>query len=267
VPNPLFGLMPSTAAAALRGRTIERWRLLRPYPHFDNVNTTTNEGESWYNSLQLGLQRRFSGGYTLGVNYTWSTFEEATEFLNGADAAPTRMIHPQDVPHKLSVSGIWELPIARNASGALKRIAGGWQLSGIYSYQSGFPIGNFGNVFFDGSLDDLTLSNPTVAQWFNVDAGFNRVAAQQPTAYDLRTFPLRVAELRGHAMNNVDASLLKNTEIVNGKVLQLRFEALNAFNHVRFNNPNITPTVAAFGQISGQNNYSRRVQVMAKLLF
>ena len=267
VPNPLFGLMPGTASAALRGRTIERWRLLRPYPHFENINTTTNEGESWYNALQVGLQRRFLGGYTLGVNYTWSKFEEATEFLNAADPSPTRHIHPQDVPHKLSISGIWELPIARNATGALKRIAGGWQLSGIYSYQSGFPIGNFGNVIFDGNLDDLALSDPTVERWLNVDAGFNRVAAQQPTAWDVRTFPLRVSELRGDTLNNVDVSILKNTEIVAGKVLQLRFEALSAFNHPRFNNPNINPTVAAFGQVSGQNNYSRRVQVMAKFLF
>ena len=44
VPNPFFGLMPTTAGAALPGQNIARERLLRPYPQFDAVNTTTNEG-------------------------------------------------------------------------------------------------------------------------------------------------------------------------------------------------------------------------------
>ena len=52
-----------------------RERLLRPYPQFDAVNTTTNEGESWYNALQVTLQRRFAGGYTMSSSYTYSQFE------------------------------------------------------------------------------------------------------------------------------------------------------------------------------------------------
>ena len=64
--------MPVTAGTAFRSATIARERLLRPYPQFDAVNTTTNEGESWYNALQMGLQKRFTAGYTIGVNYTYS---------------------------------------------------------------------------------------------------------------------------------------------------------------------------------------------------
>ena len=84
MPNPFFGLMPTTAAAALQGTTIARERLLRPYPQFDAVNTTTNEGQSWYNALQTNLQRRFSRGFTVGSSYTYSRFTEAIEFLNAA---------------------------------------------------------------------------------------------------------------------------------------------------------------------------------------
>ncbi len=75
VPNPFAGLLPTTAAAALQGANIARERLLRPYPQFDAVNTTTNEGESWYNALQVTLQRRFAGGYTLSSSYTYSHFD------------------------------------------------------------------------------------------------------------------------------------------------------------------------------------------------
>jgi hypothetical protein len=122
-------------------------------------------------------------------------------------------------------------------------------------------------VIFNGSVDDLALDDPSVAKWFNTDAGFNRVAAQQPSTYDVRTFPLRVTELRADPINNVDLSVIKNTPIVNGKILQLRLEALNAFNRPLFAGPNLNPTVSGFGQVSGQNNYARRVQVMVKILF
>jgi hypothetical protein len=274
VPNPFFGLMPATAGSAFRGPNIARERLLRPYPQFDAVNTTTNDGESWYHALQLGVNRRFSAGYTLGANYTFSRFEQS-EYLNAADPEPTRFISDQDSPHRVVVNGIWELPFGTgrrfgtSASPLIDRIVGGWQISGIYMYQSGVPIG-FGNVIFTGTLDDIAMSSGdrTLDRWFNVDAGFNRVAAQQ-LASNVRTFPLRLDSVRTDPVNNVDLSLIKNTRIVGDKMLQLRFEALNAFNHPLFPGPNTNPTAAAFGSISAstQNNYSRRVQVMVKVIF
>ena len=275
VPNPFFGLMPTTASNVFRSATIERQRLLRPYPQFDAVNTTTNEGWSWYHALQGGLQKRFSSGYTLGVNYTFSRFTEAVDFLNAGDAEPWEGVSTQDTPHRLSVSGIWELPFGRqrrfgsNASPVVNGIIGGWQFQGIYTYQSGFPIG-FGNVIFTGSLDDIALpgGERTVARWFNTDAGFNRVTAQQLVS-NVRTFPLRLDSVRTDDINNVDLSIIKNTTFLNGKNLQLRFESINALNHPLFPGPNTNPTAAAFGQIvtSAQTNYARRVQVLAKFLF
>lgn len=277
VPNPFFGLMPATAGTAFRGRTIDRHRLLRPYPHFDAVNTTTSEGWSWYHSLQTGLQKRFSRGYTFGLNYTFSRFTEAIEFLNAADPEPWEGISSQDAPHRLSISGIWELPFGRDrrfgagASPFANAVIGGWQVQGIYTFQSGFPIGNFPDVFFTGSLDDIAVDNPTLERWFNTDAGFNRVSAQQPVSH-LRTFPLRIASVRRDLTNNVDLSLLKNTSLSHGKSLQFRFEAINAFNHPQFPAPggnSLNPTNNSFGRIvsSTQLNYARRVQVQLKFLF
>jgi hypothetical protein len=274
VPNPFFGLMPPTAIAALRGTNITRERLLRPYPHFDAVNTTTNEGTSSYHSLQLRLEKRFARGYTIDANYTFSRYMQAIEFLNGADPRPTEVISDQDTPHRLSVSGIWELPFGegrRFGAGAhpvVSRIISGWQLTGIYTYQSGRPVGNFGNLLFTGSFDDLASSDPSLTGWFNVDAGFNRVTAQQ-LGSNVRTFPLRFDSVRLDPINNVDLSLIKNTRVFGGKVLQLRAEALNAFNHPLFPGPNLTPTQVAFGTISSSNqvNYPRRAQIMVKLLW
>ena len=274
VPNPFVGLMPPTASATWRSTTIARERLLRAYPHFDAVNTTTNEGESWYRGLQLQLDRRFANGYTVGVSYTFSRFEEAIEFLNAADPEPWRGISSEDVPHRFVVNGLLELPFGKGRRfgkamhPVLDVLIGGWQLAGVYAYQSGRALG-WGNILFTGNLDDIDLpaSERTRLRWFNTDAGFNTVTAQQ-LGSNVRTFPLRLENVRGHEVSNVDLSLIKNTMIY-GRTLQFRAEALNAFNHVLFPGPNTTPTAAAFGQISAstQENYPRRVQVMVKLIF
>ena len=267
-------MLPTTAAAALQGANIARERLLRPYPQFDAVNTTTNEGESWYNALQVTLQRRFAGGYTLSSSYTYSHFEEATEFLNAGDPEPWKGISSVDSPHRLTVNGIWEVPVGRgrrfgtDVNGVVSAFISGWQFSGIYTYQSGFPIG-FGNIIFTGDLDDIALpaSEQTVARWFNTDAGFNKVSTQQ-LGSNVRTFPLRLENVRTDNVSNVDLSLIKNTQ-VGGKTIELRFDSLNALNHPYFPGPNTTPTAVAFGTISAstQLNYARRTQVSVKFLF
>jgi hypothetical protein len=274
VPNPFAGLMPATASATYRSNNIARERLLRPYPQFDAVNTTTNEGESWYNALQVRVDRRFANGYTLGVNYTFSRFEEAIDFLNAADPEPWRGISTEDAPHRLSVSSLVELPFgrgrrfARDATPALDALIGGWQIGVIYSYQSGRPL-NWGNILFTGDLDDIALpgSERTLDRWVNTEAGFNTVSGQQ-LASNVRTFPLRLDNVRAHEINNVDLSVIKNI-MFKGRTLQFRGEALNAFNHVLLPGPQMSPTSNVFGQISGstQQNYPRRVQAMVKFIF
>ena len=277
VPNPFVNLMPATAGAAFRSSTIARERLLRPYPHFDAVNTTTSEGWSWYHALQTGLQRRFAGGYTIGANYTYSRFTEATEFLNGADPEPWEGISSQDVPHRLSINGIYELPFGRerrfgaDAGPAVNALIGGWQVQGILALQSGFPVGSFGNLFFTGDYADIAEDNPTLNRWFNIDAGFNRVSAQQPVS-NIRTFPFRFDNVRGDRTENVDLSILKNTSLGGSRSLQFRFEAINAFNHPQFPSPggnSLNPTNTSFGRVvtSAQLNYARRIQVQLKFLF
>jgi hypothetical protein len=282
VPNPFAGLMPTTASSTFRSSTIARERLLRPYPQFDAVNTMTDEGWSWYHALQAGVQRRFSAGYTVGVNYTYSRFTEATEFLNAPAPSPWEGISSQDVPHRLSLNGIWEVPFGHgrrfgaNTASVLHAVLGGWQLQGIYAYQSGFPI-SWVNVLFTGDLDDIALpsSDQTVARWFNTDAGFNKASAEQ-LASNVRTFPLRIDSVRGDATTNLDLSVIKNLSVGRGRSLQFRFEAINALNHPLFPMGNGTstgiirsPTIATFGAVvsSSQDNYPRRTQVTMKFLF
>ena len=91
-------------------------------------------------------------------------------------------------------------------------VFGDWDLSYIYSYQSGPPIA-FGNVLLTGSAKDIPLSSSarTAAQWFNVNA-FNRVTAQQ-LANNLITLSPTFAGIRAAAYNSSDSSLIKHVQI------------------------------------------------------
>jgi hypothetical protein len=289
VPNPFVGLMPLTASSTFRATTIARERLLRPFPQYDAVNTTTNEGYSWYHSLQMRMDRRFSAGYTLGASYTYSKFLEAIDLLNAGDPAPAEMISPDDRPHRLTVTGIYELPFGQgkkmlgDTNSFVSKVVSGWQFSGIYAYQSGPPLGNWGNVIFNGKLGGVRLPGglQQVEKWINT-AGFERDGTKQ-LANNVRTFPMRFGFLRGDNISNFDLSLFKNTKVSEKVTLQFRSEFLNAFNtpllfttgtpgQINLNPASPTSTPAArgdFGSVTAgtQENYARRIQFALKLLF
>jgi outer membrane receptor protein involved in Fe transport len=172
VPNPLRNLLPASAGGTFTGANIARERLMRPFPAFDTVNTTTNDGYSSYDGLQLRLERRSSKGYTIGASYTYSKYRQATELLNQDDLYPTEVISDQDFPHRLSVSAIYELPFGAghrllyNANRVVSKVVSGWQVQGVYAYQSGTPLG-LGNLIYFGDPKDLTLDKKTVDKWFN----------------------------------------------------------------------------------------------------
>jgi hypothetical protein len=142
---------------------------------------------------------------------------------------------------------------------------GGWQVEGIYVRQSGPPLG-FGNIIFNGNLRDIALRRPTAERWFNTTAGFV-TDSTQALAYNVRSFPLRFSGIRGPGMNNWDLSVLKNTPVGERATLQLRGEFLNAMNRVWFGNPNTNPTSTAFGTITSEQGYMRRVQLGARLIY
>ncbi len=272
VVNPLRGLLPGTT---LNNANVARSATLRPFPLYGDLNTTTNQGYTWYHSLQASAQKRFAQNYTLLLSYTWSKFMQATEYLNPGDSMPTEVISDVDTPHRLSVSGIYELPFGRGkqflagTNPFVSRLVGGWQIQGIYTYQTGRPI-NFTNTanngaIFNGNFADLHIEKPTVENWFNT-TGFNRVAAQQLIS-NLRTFPLRFPNLRLDALSNVDLSVIKGTAITENVNLQFRAEALNAFNTPNFGNVDIVQTSATFGRVTSVYNYARRIQIGLRLVF
>ncbi len=275
VANPFYGVaLPSGASSTFTSSTIARERLMRPYPQFDSVTTTDYSGYTWYHALQLRLEKRLSKGYSLLFNYGWSKNMQATEFLNQDDPRPTEVISDYDNPHRFTFSAILELPFGEGhrflnpGNVVANRIVSGWQLSPIYTYQVGSPIG-FGNLIYYGDTKNIALPSDqrTELRWFNTD-GWEKSSSLQLDR-NVRTFPLRFANIRADAANEVGLSLLKNTKIMEGKSIQFKCEALNLFNHPVLRPANTSPTSSSFGSTVGANqvNYARRIQVNVKFLF
>jgi len=279
VPNPFVGLMPASASSTFQASTIARERLLRPFPQFDSVTSTTYDGYSWYHSLQLGIEKRFSKGYTVLAGYTFSKFMQATELLNQDDPRPVEVISDADRPHSFIASGIFELPFGKhktllnNVNPVISKIVTGWQVSAVYGIQSGAPL-PWGNIIFNGDIREIVLPEDQRTfglggRWFDTNhPGWVKAANQQLTR-NVRTFPLRFGFIRGDKINNLDVALIKKTEIFQGKEIQLKAEFLNAFNHPLFPAPVLDPTNVAFGSInpSLQANSPRRIQLTVKFSF
>jgi hypothetical protein len=270
VPNPFYPSLPGTG---LSGTTVARSQLLVAYPQFTGVTMDTNQGYSWYHSMQTRFEKRLSAGFLSTVSWTWSKLMEARSYLNAGDPMPEGVISDQDRTHRIVVTGIYELPIGKGKPwlgswhGLASTVISGWQISGIYQGQSGPPLG-FGNAAFTGDLKKIPITNGqrTVGRWFNVDAGFERNSALQ-LASNLQRFSTRFSGIRGDGANNLDLTILKNTRIKEGVQLQLRAEAINALNHPQFLTPNTAPSSSAFGQVTQIWASPRTVLFAAKLLF
>src|SRR5262245_15418742 len=154
VPNPFRGLLPGTGFNAA---TIARSQLLKPYPQFGNIRTFDDNGTSQYNSAQFKVEKRFTRGYTLLAAYTRSRFTERVFKLNPYDDGYEERPAESDVPHRVTISGIWELPFghsrhwAADTNSVVDAVVGSWSVQAIGQIQSGRPIDlNARNVYYNG---------------------------------------------------------------------------------------------------------------------
>ncbi len=266
--NPFFGTNP------IYGTQTNRASLFTQYPQFSSVTRLLAPlGYSWYHALQVQLERRYAQGFTFQLSYTWSKAMEAVQFLNSSDPLPYESIGAFDRPHRLSMSGIWDIPFGRGKHYGSKLpkpvdfVAGGWQLNALVIRQAGPPLG-FGNIIFNGDVNDIPLDKDerNVDRWFNVNAGFNRNAAQQ-LQFNIRTFPLFLSGVRGDGRATGDFSAIKNFAIHEDISMQFRAECYNSFNHPNFNTPNTDPTSSAFGTITSTVGDPRNWQFSLRLKF
>jgi hypothetical protein len=289
VTNPFRGLLPGTS---LNGSTVQRQQLLRPYPHLANIQSRAHNGTSEYNALQGRLEKRFTSGYTVLVSYTWSKFTEQASLLNATDPAYEKRPNTADMPHRLVVSGIYELPFGRGKkwgsdwNGALNAIAGGWSVQAIYQAQTGRPVTGWGNIYFNGDLNALKADYSKVKDGlpiFDTSGFYFHDAAVQTNGVDdpakqradqrirlannIRYFPSQFASIRQQTLNLIDLSFVKRFQFTGRVRGQFHIELLNAFDQPFFNVPNLDPTSSNFGKVTSTQNLPLNVQLAFKIVF
>jgi hypothetical protein len=270
IANPFY---PQLVGTGLAAQTLNLSQMLRPYPQFTGISSTDPDGYTWYHSLQVRTERRFTQGLTAQVGYTWSKWMGATSFLNETNPMPEKVIQGGDRPQRLTMSFIAQLPFGSGrrfwprAPRPINAIIGGWQVQGLYEGQSGPAIG-FGDILFIGDIHKLVLpvGERSPSRWFNAAAGFEKDPAKA-LANNIRTFPSRLTGLRSPGLNIANLSATKYFQITEKLKLQFRNEWLNAMNHTALAAPNTTPTSSLFGTITSSPGFPRQIYFGLKLLF
>lgn len=266
VNNPFFGVLP---ASTPRGsvRTVQRRVMLLPYPQFGNMNVSAiSMGSSWFNSLQLKLERRFRNGFSLLVTYMNSKTMERVAFLNPQDAGLSRELASYDIPQRVVVSGIWDLPFGKRRAwlhdGLAAKLAGGWRASVMGTSQSGTPI-SLPDYYLYGD-PRLPAADQTLNHWFNTSPQL--WALRPPDTY--RTTKLRSPNLRRNSAPQFNVTLFRNFRIHERRNFELRGSAYNIANTPVFGNPNTTPTSPLFGVVPvTQINLPRAVEIGLRFSF
>jgi hypothetical protein len=294
VPNPFYGQVET---GTLAQPTVQRGQLLRPYPQFTNLTLEGYPiGHSIYHSFQTQFNKRFSRSL-IGVAYTISKGIGNTEsrsdwleggaqnasmrFLNNNNRSLDRSLNLFDSPQRLVVSYSVDLPFGPGQPfltnlGPAGRVVSGWQLSGIYTAQSGTPLGleaitNLTGTFGGGSRPNNNGSSAKLTgnPSDRLDRWFDTSVFSQPPAFQYGTTGRTLPDTRHHGINNFDVGVFKNNRFGrDGRFnVQFRAELFNALNHVRFGYANMSFGNPSFGVISSQGNTPRNIQLALKFLY
>lgn len=267
-------------------------------PVFSSIFAQDTIANSAYNSLQASLDKRFAHGLQLTAAYTFSkSFDEASSFegiLNPIDPRISRSLSVFDARHRFVLSYYWELPI-QHYDGAKGKLLNGWALSGITTFQTGFPIritsaaDNELMYSFDFELPGEpaqlaplhTLRPQSNNNYFFNPNSFTENASdnsQPPCSagavfgcFDPALFgtlgTARRTECCGPHISNTDFAILKTISLSETKRIDFRAELFNIFNHTQFFNPDGNTTDGQqFGQV-GQSRDPRLLQFALKFFF
>jgi hypothetical protein len=245
-----------------------------------------------YNALQTALRKRFSNHYSFDVNYTFgkgiatqggdlAVYSQSDGAINVTqdfwnpefDRGPAA----NDTRHRLNAAFITELPLLSGHHQLLRGIAGGWQLSGIVSARSGYPLiitqpSGISNSRPDVAPGvDLVIPNwkdtcdATGCNYLNPDA-FVRVPVISATNATARPGNYKVGAARTPALWDLHTAIAKNFAIGADRRLQVRIDLFSALNKMNWGNPQTAINSTEFGRITSAGG-NRSMQVGARLTF
>ena len=267
--------------------------LPRRNPNFESVRLRSTDGNSWYNGMIVGLNKRFSGGLQMQASYTLGhSMDEGSQSVGSGDFSNS--FQPRYGPDRHDNYGPSDFNIRQNFvfsysyvistpaswSRAAQAVGGGWQVSGIVNLRSGTPFtpvlgfdraralprsggaGQRPNWAPGASPQSATLGDPT--RYFDANA------FTLPDAGYFGDVPRNALQSPGYA--SWDAALFKNVSLRAGYRLQLRLEAFNVLNRANFGLPeatvfNSSGRVENAGEISTIVGTPRLVQLGIKMEF
>jgi hypothetical protein len=252
-------------------------------------------GNGTYNGLQTTFTKQFSHGVQFQAAYSWShAIDDAADPLvatagnrniarNSFNLHEERGTSDYDLRHRLILNYIFQLPFgpghAHFNHGFAARVLGGWELSGLSTFQSGTPF----DIYSSRDSEYTGLSNrPDIVGDPSIPAGSPRNQVGPPiTAFDIQPFgrPGNLGRnvFTGPQYFNTDLNLAKNTSITERINLQFRAECYNVFNRIQFGQPGESGDTLAspltFGQALSTltqpdgTTSARQIQLALKLIF
>ena len=260
--------------------------------------TDLSSGSSDSNQFQLTVDKRFTHGFNIRGAYTLAhTIDDQSGFRYNSSLYTDPFNHALDrasanfdVRHRLVISGIWKLPLERTfgGKGFAHKLASGWEMSGIASFQTGTPFTIFSEsgsseneIFLDRADKIGPIHYFPARSLHSFDPSTANCLGQpipdghfyfDPTAFDCANVPLFSFGdsgrniLRGPGRNGYDLSVGRTFQISESKSVEFRSEFFNAFNHAQFFNPDHFGFDANFGQIT-QARDPRIIQFALKFYF
>jgi hypothetical protein len=268
----------------------------RPNPYLANGYQWYMEGLSSYNALQGDLTKRFGGGLMFRANYTFSkNLDDGSGLASSQSQNQNQSVmdprHPLrdygrsalDFRHQGSANFNYELPLGsgkrfgNNLSGLADKVASGWQVNGILTLLSGFPLSPLVGTNQSGNGNTFNPDRPNLNPNFHGPVQIGSVDQWfDPNAYSLPTLGtwgnVGRGVLDGPGLAEFDFSVFKTTSITERTRVVFRAEFFNITNRANFNLPNpiifsgssISPSA---GKITSTSTNSRQIQFGLKLMF
>jgi hypothetical protein len=306
LPNPFFGVPGFEGTTRFTNPTLSRFELSRPFPEFagDLRMFERNDGRLTYDSAQFVANKRWTKGVTLNATYTWvprwtedGTNNGGQAFVDDVSLLKNHGPYFAQRKHRVTASGVWELPWYREHKDVLGYLLGGWSVAPMYVFQSGQPWDMPNNVDLAPGVSpkDIALDGSKQGQFiYGVKpcvGNYNTATGQydlqsysiaygctQPyflirQSFQRRTAMFRYDEFRRPSYWEVDMNIAKTTRITDKVRFQFRIEAFNIFNSPMYDERQYTQDTASsdFGRINrnvnagAQSNFQRFIQLGFKL--
>ncbi len=258
--------------------TVAQVQARRPYPNYGNITEYISGGNSHYESLQVKAEKRYSKGLALLLSETFSkSIDYESQYggfpKNSYNLAAETGLSQFNVKSRFVLSIIGETPFGKGkpwlTNGIAGKIAGGWQVSGILTVQTGTPF----SPVFSGNISNTSegADRPNVVAGCNPYAGFENIyhwvnSACFTTPASGTFGNLGRDALTGPGLVNLDFALDRNFQLREWLRLQFRGELFNIFNHPNFNLPVATFDSPTFASVTSAMD-PREIQFGIKLVF